>query len=136
LKVINTHTNGGIKMTETKKVVITSKIVAYDKENGNVFNHFTSLEEGLKWKEERQYPTSSIGTGFFLRTENDEIIDDAKGCYSSEEDALNHLKEIAFSHSSEPTDTEGHSYDCQHCGIHYYIYGGEEIPDCTVIKVI
>ena len=123
-------------MTETKKVKIVQKIAAYVEGRGSVLEEFTTIEEGLEKEKEYKEQGVSVGTVTMLYTGEDEHLDDAKGCYPSEEAALSHLKEIAFSHSSEPTDTEGHSYDCVHCGIHYYVYGGYEIPACTVEKVI
>ena len=116
------------------KVKVIEKIAAYQKSNGNVLNEFETFEEGMKTK----YHSNSIVIGpvWVLRTENDECLDDAKGCYLTKGEALNHLKNMKHSHSSEPTDTEGHSYDCKHCGLHYDVFYEGKLPVCTVEKTV
>lgn len=121
------------KMTKNVKVQVIQGICAYSKRDGRVLEAFETMEEGLSYQE--NYEGVSVGTVWMLRA-GEEYLDDARGCYPSEAEALQHLKEIRFSHSSEPTDTEGHSYDCAHCGIHYYVFDEEEVPACTVEKTL
>lgn len=123
-------------MTKSVKVNVIQKVAAYHEESGNVLREYNSVEEGSMEKVELKAEGISVGPVWMLRTEEGDFLDDAKGCYPSEDEALNHLKEIRYSHSSEPTDTEGHSYDCLHCGIHYYVFDEAEIPVCTVEKAV
>lgn len=120
-------------MTKVVKVQVIQGICAYSERDGQVLATFETLEEALMYQE--NYKGLRVGPVWMLRAGED-YLDDARGCYPSEAEALQHLKEIRFTHSSEPTDTEGHSYDCVHCGIHYYVFDEEEAPVCTVEKTL
>jgi hypothetical protein len=124
-------------LTERKKVKTIQKIAAYNKEYGEVYEFFITIEEGLKNKKKYKKEKATIGTVFLLCTEDGEFLDDAREYYSSEKDAFYDLEEIAFSHcASKIKDSDGVPYGCVHCGIDYSAFYENGLPKCTVEKRI
>lgn len=122
-------------MNNTAKVYAKQIIAAYGGDRNRIFETFSTIEEA---KEKESYfaeEGGKVGHVWILETEDGENLDDADGCYETKDAAIKHLHGIRFSHSSEATDTEGHSYCCNHCGIHFYVFDEEEIPACTIEKV-
>lgn len=117
-------------MTKQKKISILPIYAEYTMETGDVHRIFT--------KEQMKEPIRigkgcTVGKVWIMRTEDGDALDDAKGCYIQKEDFLKHLEEIKFSHCSEPTDTNGHHYECQDCGKVFSIF--DDVEPCTVEKV-
>lgn len=121
-------------MTNTINVKVLPILAAY---NDSISPRQRTVLKQFDNEEEMKNDTktnSMKGEVFVLRTPDNDHLDDSLAYYATAFEAEEHLKVIAFSHSSEPTDTEGHSYICQHCGADYYVFG-EEAPTCSVEKV-